>query len=399
MGSRTLAPLRIVDYRRLWIGQVVSVIGDKINQIAMALMVFAVTGSMLQMGIMLGVTVLPAALFGMPAGVFVDRWDRRRTMLAADLIRAAVVVSIPFVVPHGIGWAYALAFVASTLALFFVPAKRSLIPDIVPEGELMAANSLDNASEAIAEIAGLAIGAGIVATVGYAWAFTLDGVTFLVSAGTIAMIGFRQPQLPFTGEREDFVAETLAGARAIANNDVLRQLFSIYVPSALFGAASMAVCYALALQRYRAGAPGLALLDAASAVGILIGSVLVARSGPSRPGAKFLFGVTLFAPAFALVALANSIWTAAALIVVTGIANMFFFIPAITLFQTLPDSSVRGRVMAANTTATRVMMVLGLMGTGALADKVALPILVVAVGLTALLAAGFGWTQRALREA
>ena len=76
MIPSVLAPLRSADYRRLWIGQVVSVVGDKINQIAMAIVVYAITGSMLQMGIMLGVTALPAALIGIPAGAYVDRWDR-----------------------------------------------------------------------------------------------------------------------------------------------------------------------------------------------------------------------------------------------------------------------------------------------------------------------------------
>ena len=77
MLTGVFAPLHSADYRRLWLGQVVSVVGDKINQIAMAMMVYSVTkGSMLQVGIMLGVTFLPAALFGLPAGVYVDRYGR-----------------------------------------------------------------------------------------------------------------------------------------------------------------------------------------------------------------------------------------------------------------------------------------------------------------------------------
>ena len=130
----------------------------------MAMMVYAITGSMLQMGVMLGVTLLPPALFGLPAGVYIDRWDRRPTMIAADVMRAVVVVLIPYVVGFGIGWAYVLAFLASTVSLFFVPAKRSLIPDLGGTDQLMAANSLDNGSEAIAEIVGLGLGAAIVAT-------------------------------------------------------------------------------------------------------------------------------------------------------------------------------------------------------------------------------------------
>ncbi len=399
METGVFAPLRVADFRRLWLGQVVSVVGDKIHTIAMAMMVYAITGSMLQMGVMLGVTLLPAALFGLPAGVYVDRWDRRTTMIAADIIRAVVVVSIPYVVGFGIGWAYVLAFIASTVSLFFVPAKRSLIPDIVSPNQLMAANSLDNGSEAVAEIVGLALGAAVVASVGYSWAFTIDGITFLVSAGSIALIRYRKPFDPLFSEEHDLLAETLEGVRAIWASDVLRPLTGVYVASATFAAASIAVCYALALQRFDAGAPGIALLDGASAVGMLVGAVLVGRAGPGRAGAKFLAGMALFGFVFSLVALASNLWSAMVLLTAAGIANMFFFIPATTLFQTRSAASVRGRVMAANTTATRIAMVLGIVAAGAVADKVPLNTVIVVIGFAAILAAAFGWTSVALRKA
>ncbi len=399
METGVFAPLRVADFRRLWLGQVVSVVGDKIHTIAMAMMVYAITGSMLQMGVMLGVTLLPAALFGLPAGVYVDRWDRRTTMIVADIIRAVVVVSIPYVVGFGIGWAYVLAFIASTVSLFFVPAKRSLIPDIVSPNQLMAANSLDNGSEAVAEIVGLALGAAVVASVGYSWAFTIDGITFLISAGCIALIRYRKPFDPLFSEEHDLLAETLEGVRAIWASDVLRPLTGVYVASATFAAASIAVCYALALQRFDAGAPGIALLDGASAVGMLVGAVLVGRAGPGRAGAKFLAGMALFGFVFSLVALASNLWSAMVLLTAAGIANMFFFIPATTLFQTRSAASVRGRVMAANTTATRIAMVLGIVAAGAVADKVPLNTVIVVIGFAAILAAAFGWTSVALRKA
>jgi MFS family permease len=394
-----LAPLRSADYRRLWIGQVVSVVGDKINQIAMAIVVYAITGSMLQMGIMLGVTALPAALIGIPAGAYVDRWDRRITMLVADIVRALVVVSIPFVVRYGVIWIYVLAFIASTVALFFVPAKRSLIPDLVPPDELMAANSLDNASEAVAELVGLAVGAAVVAILGYKWAFRFDALTFVVSAIMILLIRYRQPAFAPSSEKRDVIKETLAGVRAIFENDVMRQLSVVYVASALFASASIAVCYALALDRYHAGAPGLAMLDAASAVGILLGSVLVVRSPDFGAGVKFLTGITLFGAFFALLVFAVNIWIAMVLIAICGVANMYFLIPATTMYQTRSERGVRGRVMAASTSATRVAMVIGMIATGALADKLSVANVAAAVGIAALIVAGYGWTQTALREA
>lgn len=399
METGVFAPLRIADFRRLWLGQVVSVVGDKIHTIAMAVMVYTITGSMLQMGVMLGVTLLPAALFGLPAGVYIDRWDRRTIMITADIVRALVVVSIPLVVTMGIWWAYLLAFVASTVSLFFVPAKRSLIPDLVEDGQLMAANSLDNASEAVAEILGLALGAAVVASIGYVWAFSLDALTFLVSAACIALIRYRKPLDLLNAEEPDLRAETLEGVRAIWTNDVLRPLTLVYVTSATFAAASIAVCYALALKRFEAGAPGIAMLDGASAMGMLVGAVIVGRTGQARAGAKFLAGMALFGFVFSLISLAASIWTAMALLVAAGIANMFFFIPATTLFQTRSAEAVRGRVMAANTTATRIAMVLGIVAAGAVADTVPLNTVIMVIGFSAILAAGFGWTSVALRRA
>jgi len=399
LASSVLAPLRSADYRRLWIGQVVSVVGDKINTIAMAIVVYTVTGSMLQMGIMLGVTALPAALIGIPAGLYVDRWDRRITMLVADIVRALVVLAIPLVVRYGVLWVYVLAFIASTVALFFVPAKRALIPELVPAEELMAANSLDNASEAVAELAGLAVGAAVVALLGYRWAFRFDALTFIVSAIMILLIGYRQPAREASTAKHDLLGETFAGVRAIFDNDVMRQLSVVYVASALFASASIAVCYALALDRYQAGPFGLAMLDAASAVGILLGSVLVARRSELGVGVKFLVGITVFGIFFAMLAFAVNIWIAMVLIAFAGVANMYFFIPATTLYQTRSERPVRGRVMAAATSATRVAMVVGMVAAGALADKLPVASVAAAVGIASLVVAGYGWTQTALREA
>ena len=399
MEPGVFAPLRVANYRRLWIGQFVSVIGDKINQIAMAMMVYAVTGSMFQMGIMLGVTLLPAALFGVVAGVYVDRWDRRFTMIGADVIRAALVAIIPLVARLGIGWVYLIAFVVSTVSLFFVPAKRAIIPDLVPESELMAANSLDNASEAVAELVGLAAGAALVALLGTVLAFGIDAATFVFSAIMIALIS-----LPKTVPAERIAAgsvwaEAVEGLRYIWRSDVLRDLIGVYVFAAVFGAASIALCYALALRRFNAGAPGIALLDAAVTVGILVGALAVGRSGTERAGIKFLFGIAAFGLSLIALAFAQSIWVAVPLLALSGVANMWFFIPATTIFQTRAVDKVRGRVMAASTTVNRVAMVAGVVAVGALADSVPLGWVAAGVGVSAMLVALAGSLQTPLREA
>jgi MFS family permease len=392
------APLRVVNYRWLWIGQFVSMIGDKIHQIAMAMLVYSVTGSMFQMGLMLGITLLPAALFGLLAGVYVDRWDRRITMIVADLVRAILVATIPFVARFGVGWVYAIAFVVSTVSLFFVPAKRAMIPDLVPADELMAANSLDDTSEAVAEFAGLAVGAGIVATLGSAAAFGIDAVSFIFSAIMISRISIQAVQAAETVAASVW-AEAAEGLRYIWKSAVLRDLIGVYALAAVFAAGSIAVVYALALQRYNAGAPGVALLDAAITAGTIVGALAVGRSGAERPGRKFLLGIGGFGLALAAVSLAQTIWVAVPLLALCGVANMWFVVPATTILQTRSSVPVRGRVMAASTSVNRIAAVAGVIAVGALSETVPLAWVTAGVGAGALLAALAGALQASLRDA
>lgn len=400
MEASAFAPLRNPDFLRLWAGQFVSVIGDKINQIALAVLVYKTTGSMLQMGIMLGVSALPAVLFGIFAGVFVDRWDRRRTMVGADLVRAGLVVSIPLVIGYGVAWAYVLAFLVATVSLLFEPAKRSIIADLVPRSDLMAANSLDNASSAVAELAGLACGGVLMAVLTARVAFTIDALTYVVSAGAIAAIAHRGAARPVG---EDLPAnlwrEAGDGLRHTMATPVLRSLLLVYAFGAAAGGASLTILHALALRTLNAGAPGLAILDAAITAGILIGSFLVARSGSGAVGIKFLWGLTAFAILLAVLAFASGLVMAAALLVLTGIANMWFFIPQQSMIQTASSPAMRGRVIAVMTSLSRVLFVVGTVGAGALLERTETSQLFAATGAFVLVAALLGWTQQPLREA
>ena len=399
MKPGVFAPLRVVNYRWLWIGQFVSMIGDKINQIAMAMMVYAVTGSMLQMGLMLGITLLPAALFGLFAGVYVDRWDRRLTMIGADLVRAALVALIPFAARFGLGWIYAIAFVVSSVSLFFVPAKRAIIPDLVPADELMAANSLDDASEAVAEFLGLAIGAALVAFLGHTMAFAVDAASFVFSAIMISRISMPRAVAVASAVVASVWAEAVEGLRYIWNSHVLRDLIGVYALAAVFAAGALALIYALALRRYDAGAPGVALLDAAVTAGTIMGALAVGRSGVGKPGVKFLVGIACFGLCIGGLAFAGTIWVAVPLLVLCGVANMWFVIPATTILQTRSADPVRGRVMAASTSVNRIAMVAGVVAVGALSDTVPLAWVAGAVGGGAMLAALAGSLQVSLRKA
>ena len=191
-----LTILRNANFRNLWLGQVVSQIGDYFAFLAMTVVVsgfsddaeettYAVSGMMLAF-------TLPRLLFGMVAGVFVDRWDRRRTMLVSDFLRSGITLMMIPAVLSGNLWAmYALGFAMSTVGTLFNPAKGALIPSLVPAEHLIAANSLSQTSHMLAILVGPALAGSSIALAGAgnAWvAFVVDSVSYLLSAWTIWLV-------------------------------------------------------------------------------------------------------------------------------------------------------------------------------------------------------------------
>src|SRR6186713_185118 len=181
--------LRIPDYRRLFAGQVVSDIGDGITLFLVLLVINDLTGgSTIAIAFMAIAEAVPAFTVGLVAGVYVDRWDRRRVMLASDLLRAAIVLSFAFVqTVELLPLFYVLGFVQASIATFFRPARGAMLPHIVPAEGLASANSLAQASQVIGSVIGTA---GLIfATFGNGLAgFAIDSITFLVSFALIAGI-------------------------------------------------------------------------------------------------------------------------------------------------------------------------------------------------------------------
>jgi len=396
--GRLWVPLRSTDYRRLWFGQMVSVVGDKVDQIALGILVYEITGSELQMGIMLAISMLPAALLGMLAGAFVDRWDRRRTMIASDLVRAGLVVSIPFAVDVGLWLVYLIAFAVATVSLFFEPAKLSLIPELVGSDELLAANSLDSATVSAAELAGLAFAGGLVAGVGYRAAFILDAATYVLSAALILSIRYRaQPRLDVAAGWREIVRDAVAGMRYVVKHPILRDLLGVYSVASAGIAASVTLVYVLALDRFSAGAPGLAALDAAITLGLLLGSFAVGRSQPSGAARKLLWGLLAYAGLFSLTAVVPSLAWAAPVLLAVGVANMFFYVPIATILQSVAVPDMRGRAFAAKQALSRILSVVGFVAAGAVAERIGLSTTIVLVSVLVAVAAAVGWSRPRLR--
>lgn len=409
-GGSMLLPLKRRDFRWLWIAQTVSIVGDKINQVALIIMVGRLTGSAVQMGLVLAITFLPAALFGLVAGPLVDRWDRRRTMITADLLRAVLVAGIAVVatakLPAGsvVALAYILAFVSSTVALFFEPSRMALVPAVVAEDELMAANALDNTTMSVSELLGIGFGGVLVTTIGVSSAFWIDAVTFLASAACVVVVGHRVakrllPRLHLAVIRDDL----RFGLERIRRDGVLRAVTITYAAIALGGGATITLSILLAVTVYTGSGLSDALrftvVDLSTTVGVLVGSVLIGMSGAHGAGRKYLRGIIAFGVLLLGFMFIHDLWVAAILLFAAGIANQYFGIPMITLLQTYTEPEIRGRVFAVRMTIARVATVIGLAGAGVAAQVFGVVPMVVAVGVLFIAVGVLGYSMPRLRQA
>lgn len=185
------------NFIALWSGQIISEFGDRFAQMALlASLYYGIqkgtpqSGGMLQLAILLTVMVIPVFVVGPVAGVYVDRWDRKNTMIVCDLLRGLLIFAIPFLLIQlkMIFLTYFVVFLIFSITRFFLPAKLGIIPDIVPEKDLLLANSLIVTSTLAAMVCGLGVGSIIIDLVGIKMGFYIDGITYFISALAIMLV-------------------------------------------------------------------------------------------------------------------------------------------------------------------------------------------------------------------
>jgi len=175
----------------LWIGQIISQFGDRLTQMALIGLVYARTpGSAFALAKAMLFVIIPVFFIGPVAGVYVDRWDRKRTMIFADILRAFLVLLIPicFVYLKLITPIYILVFLVFSTTRFFLSSKLSIVPDLVPEQDLLKANSLISTTRIVASIFALVPAGLLVGMIGSVKSFYIDSVTYIASAVALVMI-------------------------------------------------------------------------------------------------------------------------------------------------------------------------------------------------------------------
>lgn len=401
---------RDARFSALWMASIVSLFGDRLHQIALGVMVLAITGSPLQTGLVFLAATLPNLVLGPIAGTFVDRWDQRRVMIASDLVRGGLVLLIPFVAESNIWLVYPLVFVITTVSLFFRPAKAAVVPRIVARSDLMPANGALLSGEALADIAGYPLAGVFVAFLGtnLALAFWVDSITYLASAVLLAGIVV-PPVAHAAGQRvagavSTFVAEMREGWRFLRSDATLFQNTLVSVLAQLSIGATLALMVVYAQQSLSGNVipypESYALIEAAIGVGNLVGGFVIGAIGARlRKGWLVITGFAVMGAATIVLGLtANELMAVAASIVI-GIFNLVYVIPSQTLFAERTPPGLMGRVVA-----IRSSLVLGAM-TGAmaicsgLAESVDAGLVIAFTGLLTMIAGVAAALMPAVRDA
>ncbi len=387
----TFAVFRNRDFSFLWSGQLVSTIGNSLTSVAASIVIFRQTGSALSVGLMLAATALPTLFVGPIAGVVVDRGNRKRIMIAADVTRAFLVVLIPILIPHNIAWLYVIVLLTSAVGQFYEPAQASVLPEIVSDEELTAANSFRAISSFGATALGFAAAGLIAAQYSVALAFYLDGVTFLVSALCIGFV--RIPALVAEGRTTAAMVVTnlREGLSFLYRNPHLRSLMLVFIPVLFAFGLWNSLLLPFSERALNASEFEFGLQEAVTSIGFVIASFLMARySYRLREGQWIVIGLIGMGIMSALYSRVALIPVAIALVMIMGFMNAPTAISRNLIIQRNTTREVRGRVNSAFFVARDVVFIGGMVAAG-LADVIDIRLLVLAAALIMIGSGVLAW--------
>lgn len=353
----------------LWTGQLISTIGDALTSLAAGIIVFQVTHSILNVGVMLMVSSIPTLIFGLVAGVFVDRYDRKSIMVVSVVLQAGLVAAIPLslALTNSIFWLYVIVLLSASVRQFFDPANDSVLPEIASDEELAAANSL----MAIAQFGSTAIGfalAGLLIATNQELVFWFDAATFLFAGLMISMVTIRPLETEEHTSIGDIIRNLGVGASFIFRTPVLRSATIIRTPAMIVFGLQNVLLLPFALEILKATEFEYGLQEGITSVGFVLGSLMMARyTERLREGTWLVLSFLGMGVAGLLYALSSNIWMAIALIGVSGVLNAPSFVASRLINQRNTPREMRGRVFSTNYVIRDVVYLIG-MGLAGLAD-------------------------------
>ncbi|MFL5733840.1 MAG: MFS transporter [Chloroflexia bacterium] len=363
--------MRNRNFRFLWLGQVISDFGDSLTSLSLLFLINKLTGSTAALATMLIVLTIPQITFGLVAGVYVDRLDRKRIMIVSDLLRGLLVLGFMFVASPDLVWLlYVIAFVQASIGTLFTPARSALLPNIVPAQGLMAANSVQQTSRIIFGLLGTAAAGVLIGTFEVFWpAFTVDALTFFASVLLVSRIAGVQTR-GTAGESTPGTVRVIFGQLAdgmkiIARTPVLSgTLMAVGVAMLGMGAVNVLVI-PLIINDLQVPATWFGAVELAQTAGmILSGSLVVVLARRLKPTGIISGSLVGIGAAISLLALVSSVWHIFPVVFAVGLLVTPLQASVSTIMQTSVSNQVRGRISSSLNTmiSTTSLVSMGLAG-------------------------------------
>lgn len=364
--------LRLPNFRLLWLAHLTSQFGDGMYSVALPWLVYQHTRSGTATAATLAAGAFAFLIVGPIAGVYVDRWDWRRTMIRADLLRALVLTVFPLWLLTGFNLAAVIgvAVLLPALSRFFSPAQRASVPGLAPKGRLVSANALMEGAGNAAFIAGPAVAAVALVAWGAVVLLFLDGVTFLCSALLLSFARFA-PAGSTGSTRRAIWSDLAQGFRICWSVPALR--------GSCLLAALVTVCFAplsalLPLWVGRdssAGSKTFSLLIAVFFVGGFLGSMIIGRIGARfARGPLITVGVLVMGTALFAFGWTHQLVAGAVELAIVGCFLSCYNVGVLTLLQQVAPPDAVGRVFAVNETCSWSLRAVAVLGAGAASDIV-----------------------------
>jgi MFS family permease len=353
------------NFRRLWLAQIVSEIGDWFYTLSIYTLLLQFTGRASSVALALVLQVLPQTLVGPITGVVNDRLKRKQVMIAADLVRFAVVLAMLLVRSRSMVWlVYPLLIAETAMAAFFEPARSSVIPNIAAESEVLVANTLSSATWSVNLLIGASVGGVVAAFFGRDAVFVLNALSFLTSALLIGGMRFAEPHAESAAplRARDLIdfSPVIEGFRYIRSHPTLfpavfakageLMIGPSWVIFTVMGAREFAV-HGHGINAAGGAMLGMSILLGGRGLGALVGPLVSARwAGESdhRLRLGILFGYLTISAGYGVLGASRSVWMAAACAMLAHAGGSTVWVFSTTLLQLHTDDRFRGRVFSAD---------------------------------------------------
>ena len=379
MGTRLLAALtsyreviRSPRYFPLWLGQLVSSFGDTLHYVALVVLVFQLSGEGLAVAGLVAVEIVPVLVLGPVAGVVIDRFGRKGILVASDLVRAALALSLVW--PQGVWHAYVVAAGLAAASVFFNPTVNAVIPALTTTEQRLAANSVSWSTGRLVQILAASIAGGVIAIVGTGPAFALNAASFVLSAVAISTLRIPAHAGELAASTKRGLASFFGDARAgldYARRDFFVSRLLVVQSLASFAVGATGAMLVVLSQRHLGQPPsGFAWLIAAIGAGALIGPLIPNALARDYRNARWLFVPYLIRGAGdVLIALFTPLPVALAILFVYGLNTSTGMVVFSSTIQGAIPESMRGRVFTLLDVDWSAFRLISLALGGVIADR------------------------------